>query len=72
MFSLGFTSYRWRKAKKFDTITEATKHAKEMFKIFESGKSATEIKPWTVEKGIEHYIANAERRVADPDDNYGT
>ena len=55
----------------FNTKAEATQHAKEMFEIFESGKPATEIKPWTVEKGIEHYIANAERRVADPDDNYG-
>ena len=55
----------------FDTKAEATQHAKEMFNIFESGKPATEIKPWTVEKSIEHYIANAERRVADIDDNYG-
>ena len=59
------------KRENFATKAEATQHAKEMFEIFESGKPATEIKPWTVEKGIEHYIANAERRVADPDDNYG-
>jgi hypothetical protein len=42
-----------------------------MFEIFESGKPATEIKPWTVQKAIEQYIINAERRVADIDDNYG-
>ena len=56
---------------KLHTIAQATQHAKESFGIFESGKPTTEIKPWTVEKGIEHYIANAERRVAEPDNNYG-
>ena len=69
IFSHKNLSIRWRKDRNcflldlrpiggerqnFDTKAEATQHAKEMFEIFESGKPATEIKTWTVEKGIEH------------------
>ena len=39
--------------KNFKTKAEATQHAKEMFEVWETGKPATEIKPWTVEKGFE-------------------
>ena len=38
--------------KNYKTKAEATQHAQEMFENFETGKPATEIKPWTVEKAI--------------------
>lgn len=45
----------------FDTKAEATQLAKEMFEVFDSGKAATEIKPWTVEKAIAQYLAHSTR-----------
>ena len=59
------------KRENFDTKAEASQHAKEMFEIFESGKPASEIKPWTVEKAIERYLEHSRRRAEDPDDEYG-
>ena len=40
------------KRENFDTKAEATAHAKEMFEIFQNGKPAVEVKPWTVEQAI--------------------
>jgi len=58
------------KRENFDTKVEASQHAKEMFEIFESGKLATKIKPWTVEKGIAQYLEHSKRRSEDPDSDY--
>ena len=55
----------------FDSKAEATIEAKRMFEIFETGKPATETKPWTVEKAVAEYLKHAKNRAEDPDARYG-
>jgi len=55
----------------FDTKAEASQHAQEMFEVFETGKPAIEIKPWTVEKANQKYLEHCQRRSEDPDSDYG-
>ena len=57
--------------KNFKTKAEALARANEMFEVFQNGKPAVEVKPWTVEEAIDNYLAKAKSRVADPDDKYG-
>ena len=79
-------SIRWRKETCFYTLdlqpiggtrqsfaskAEATIEAKRMFEIFETGKPATETKPWTVEKAVAEYLKHAKNRAEDPDARYG-
>ena len=58
------------KRKNCDSKAEATQHAKDMFEIFETGKPATETKPWTVEKAVSEYLKHAKNRAEDPDARY--
>ena len=51
----------------FDTKAEATQHAQKMFEVWETGKPAAEIKPWTVEKANEKYLEHCKRRSKDPE-----
>ena len=42
-----------------------------MFEIYQNGKPAVEVKPWTVEQAIDKYLAKAQLRVEDSEQNYG-